>query len=99
MKIYVDKLPTTCDECPCRNETFCSLTYEELSYSSFNYKRGNECPLELIAEHDKEKDRRIAVLERALEWACEHINAWQLNHEPTTEYFIDQAEKELKDKQ
>lgn len=50
-----------------------------------------------------DKDRKIANLQeqnkklkRALKLACKHINAWQLNHEPTTEYFIDQAEKEEK---
>lgn len=49
-----------------------------------------------------EKDHRIAVLERALKLACEPRDDWGGTEydEPYTnyyDYFIDQAEKELKD--
>ena len=49
-----------------------------------------------------EKDHRIAVLERALKLACEPRDDWggKEYDEPYTnyyDYFIDQAEKELKD--
>ena len=110
MKVYVDELPANCSKCPFRDETLCSLTHKELRIDSFCYDREKDCPLELIADHDKEKDYKIAVLERALDFVfknayeieCENLNGG--THVCSEEeyvakckkFVIDQAEKELK---
>ena len=46
MKVYVDKKPESCSECPCINEIWCNLIKgRELSFIEIERYRPKECPL------------------------------------------------------
>ena len=61
MKVYVDKLPKECFECPCfRNdiEFPCGLSDGTDDYFLDELDGGN-CPLQTIADHDKEVRKQV----------------------------------------
>ena len=65
-KVWVEKMPENCDECPCSLRgkddcAYCNLLHKNIGYD-FG-KRPKHCPLHSIKDHDRELVRR----------ACEKI--------------------------
>lgn len=67
-EVYVKELPKNCRECIFRNLDLCCITDDYIMFE--------KCPLKSLEEHDKELERQIAILEKALELAVENSNYW-----------------------
>lgn len=63
MKIYVDKLPKSCFECPLRYyecDSYWCAGYEGSNVLFANeVKELNLCPLQSLAEHDKQVNKEV----------------------------------------
>lgn len=71
MDIYVDKLPKSCKDCPCRHKNalhYCCACDKPtlISDCTFDMERLNTCPLKLIQDHDKDKYQQIQALQEQL---------------------------------
>lgn len=64
-KVYVDKLPQGCWDCPCYDmyEAQCNINYTDCENLDITKERHKNCPLQIIEEHDNE------ILEKARERA------------------------------
>ena len=61
MKVYVDKLPKNCFECPCFSmdkECPCGVDNGE-NYYFKDEVEGENCPLKSLAEHDKQVRKQV----------------------------------------
>lgn len=57
MKVYVDKLPNSCFDCPCcSNSIECGCNLSDGSEDFFKFDEDENCPLKLIEDYKKEKD-------------------------------------------
>ena len=61
-KVWVEKLPEYCDDCPCslRDKddcAYCNLLHKNIGYD-FG-KRPKHCPLQLIKDHDQELVKEV----------------------------------------
>ena len=77
MKVYVDELPKSCEECPCYSysEGFCNCEfwwqkYKEIKdvqeYTHLGYKqneRPNDCPLQSLADYTKQVRKETEKLQ------------------------------------
>lgn len=69
MNIYVDETPKNCSDCPCMNDGYggydCNLYYEQnekiLGCDYYSEEKPKECPLQSLAEHDKELIKKIKL--------------------------------------
>ena len=70
MKVYVDELPKNCDECVCYHDedsyedSKCNLTNNCVWYNKDEFfdcleERHQDCPLQPIAEHDKQVKKEV----------------------------------------
>ena len=64
MRIYVDELPKSCGECPCCNNdvdygSCCNLGAYEYDDYHQTTTRHHRCPLQTIAEHDKQVRKKV----------------------------------------
>ena len=73
MKVYVDELPKSCEECPCYSysEGFCNCEYwwqkykeikDVQDYTHLGYKqneRPDDCPLQSLADYTKQVRREV----------------------------------------
>lgn len=78
-EILVDKLPESCKECDlCEQlecqDYYCSGLNKQIAEYCAEYCADDDCPLQLISDHDKEKDEKIKQLEKALELACDELS-------------------------
>ena len=74
MKVYVDKLPKSCQECNLRATTYypaynmtlysCDIDHHPRNIENADEMTKFPCPLQTLAEHDKKKDERIQELEK-----------------------------------
>lgn len=61
-KVWVEKMPEYCDDCPCslRDKddcAYCNLLHKNIGYD-FG-KRPKHCPLQLIKTHDRELVKEV----------------------------------------
>ena len=58
-KVWVEKMPESCGDCPCCGELTCNLT--EIENIDFKYinKRESHCPLHSIKDHDRELVEKV----------------------------------------
>ena len=66
MKIYVDELPKSCEDCPCLHSdewcAFCNLNAfdgDHCPYRELDKQRHKDCPLTLISDHDKQVRKEV----------------------------------------
>lgn len=66
MKIYVEELPKSCDKCPCFYDENIScqasdkwLPLDEEDDFSRSTQRHSKCPLQSLAEHDKQVRKEV----------------------------------------
>lgn len=112
MKIYVDKLPKSCWECPCLKsdiEQGCGLDDEYKDYF-LDEIDGGECPLHTVEEVQNEK--AIRCLKKLKIFCQSNFNSWEFSeyegniydkHDISNAYLnveikIDQLILELKEK-
>lgn len=82
MKVYVDRLPKCCEECPCCNNCMdygcsCNLDDIKLTYDDYANKRNKDCPLQSIADYTKQvRKELIAKVYEVLEQAVPHDLCW-----------------------
>lgn len=90
MKVYVDEMPKNCNNCPCKGNKYCNLSFTECKA-----KRPEDCWLELIADHDKQvrADERKKVCEQIRRFAYDTFQEWGVFDETDLEHILDQIEK------
>lgn len=66
MRVYVDEMPKNCNNCPCKGNKYCNLSFTECKA-----KRPEDCWLELLADHDKQV--RADERKKACEAIIEHF--------------------------
>lgn len=70
MKVIVDELPKSCGECFCNvDATWCALSDGEMGdicEECDNKTRHKKCPLQSLAEHDKQVRKEV----------CDEIRKW-----------------------
>ena len=91
MKVYVDELPKSCEECPCYSysEGFCNCEfwwqkYKEIKdvqeYTHLGYKqneRPNDCPLQSLSDYTKQVRKEvIEQVYKVLEQAVPKDLSW-----------------------
>lgn len=82
MKVYVDKLPKCCSDCPCCNECMdygcsCNLNNDYLTYDDYGKKRHKNCHLQSVADYTNQVRKKV----------CEEIrDIVKKISRPTTEY-------------
>ena len=82
MKVYVDKLPKSCDRCPCNDQDYnCRLTGEVFEFYTHE-KRGKLCRLEELSEVIKKDRRWIPISEKEPElnepvWVSDGKIVWK----------------------
>lgn len=59
MKVYVDELPKDCAKCPCESDRWCNLMGYVVDGDEYNDKRPKQCPLQSLAEHDKQVRKEV----------------------------------------
>ena len=89
MKIYVEELPKSCEDC-CFSETgfvwdsevrFCKLKPRCMNWIALYDKKRKDCPLQSLADHDKQvrkevcKKIRTELIEYLFDWYEEEDNA------------------------
>ena len=69
-KVWVEKMPESCSKClfcydnrPYWKSTDCIINYKELDEDEIETSVNENCPLQSIHDHDREKDKRIKELE------------------------------------
>ena len=84
MKVYVDELPKSCNECPCMNEDYergrwCNIEtsldiqtdYDKETFTSKCHRqRHEECPLQSLADYTKQVRKEV----------CEEIKDLAVNY-------------------
>ena len=58
MKVYVDKLPKDCIDCPCESEYYCNLLNEDIGCCKCG-EIHKDCPLQTLADHDKQVRKQV----------------------------------------
>lgn len=53
MKVYIDKLPKDCIDCPCESEYYCNLLNEDIGCCEWGEIHKN-CPLQSLADYTKQ---------------------------------------------
>ena len=73
-KVWVEKLPESCSKCflcydnrPYWKSTDCILLGKELDEDEIETSVNENCPLQSIHDHDREKDKRIKELEQKVQ--------------------------------
>ena len=89
-KIWVEKMPEYCDDCPCslRDKddcAYCNLLHKNIGYD-FG-KRPKHCPLQLIKDHDRELVNEVC--EKIRKELDGDYNQYRLNH------ILNQIQKEF----
>ena len=65
MKIYVDELPKSCEDCPCKDDTYCNLYWKTKKEclnvwdAIFNEERDEQCPLHSLANYTKQVRKEV----------------------------------------
>lgn len=70
-KVWVEKMPEYCDECPCSLRDKDDCAYCNLLHKNIGYDFGKipkHCPLQLIKDHDRELVKEVCekIKERAV---------------------------------
>ena len=74
-KVWVEKMPEYCDECPCSLRgkddcAYCNLLHKNIGYD-FG-KRPKHCPLHSIKDHDRELVKQVC--EKIEDWCDKNFN-------------------------
>ena len=63
MKVYVDELPKSCEECPLRSYMcdayWCSVYEGDTILFADEVKEANLCPLQPLTDHDKQVRKEV----------------------------------------
>ena len=110
-KVWVEKLPEYCDDCPCslRDKddcAYCNLLHKNIGYD-FG-KRPKHCPLQLIKDHDRELVKEVCEKIRTMAHKvgklvfCEHCyktNSARAIDEHLLNEILGQIESEFEQKE
>ena len=58
MKVYVEKLPKDCIDCPCESEYYCNLLNEDVGCCEWGEIHKN-CPLQSLADYTKQVRKEV----------------------------------------
>lgn len=101
MKVYVSKLPKSCEECPCMNEDYergcwCNIEtsldiqtdYDKETFTSkFHRQRHENCPLQSLSDYTKQV-RKEVVQEIMTEFDTSNMNQIDEKLYPPTQEAI-----------
>lgn len=85
MKVYVDKLPKICIDCPCLHLdewcAFCNLNAFDGNHCpsrELDKQRHKDCPLTLISDHDKQVRKEVCgeLKEKIMDYYVKGNTAW-----------------------
>ncbi len=96
MKVYVDKLPKSCLECPCfQYEIECGCGLDDGTKDYFlDEIDGGECPLKSLTEHDKQIKKEMC--ERIRKFAYNTFKEFGCFDETDLEHILDTIQGECK---
>lgn len=58
MKVYVDKFPKDCIDCPCESEYYCNLLNEYVDCCKYGETHEN-CPLQSLSDYTKQLKKQV----------------------------------------
>lgn len=59
MKVYVDELPKSCEDCCFECDCFCCISNEYIINEYFKHEKHEKCPLQYLADHDKQVRKQV----------------------------------------
>lgn len=72
IKVYVDELPESCNECPCECDYHCGVLNCDVIDQICNDTKYKDCPLIDIKDHDRELVKEVC--EKIGKWGNKHFN-------------------------
>ena len=94
MKVYVDELPKSCDDCEFCKQTeycyYCDKLHMKLGYID----KDKDCPLQPLSAHDKQV--RKEVCEEIRTFAYDTFKEFGCFDETDLEHILDQIQGETK---
>lgn len=90
MKVYVDEFPKDCLDCPCECEYYCNLIHEDVGCSKYG-EIHKECPLQSIADHDKQVIEKFINI---IDYKFNVLGYVEEKFEDIKKYVLDQMQGE-----